>query len=384
MARIKLTKTRIDKLTPDLNRDVRYYDDELRGFGIKVFRSGRKSFFIEYRHRANRRRMAIGLYGQLSLDQARRKARKLFARVDEGKDPLAERAAEAKMPTFGQWVEEYLVRVRRQKKRPELIEMYLKRVPSRWNRLPLDQISVKQIEDAMAAEAERGQTTANRWFESVRACLQVAWKSGRISENPAARVDKYRENPPRNRVLSDDEMRRFVLALEEESDPHTKAAFHLLLETGARMSEVLHAKWEDIDLEAALWRIASPKAGLPQVVPLANRTVAMLQHLSRRGDYVIAGRGGDRPRYDLKSSWKRLCERAELTGVHIHDLRRTFGLHAARTAGLHVASKLLRHSDIRITERVYAPLGIEDLREAMEKVQQSAEVVPFRTSQGGT
>jgi integrase len=377
MGRQKLTKTRIDRLAPDPNRDVRYYDDELRGFGVKVFRSGRKTFFIEYWHRKRRRRMSIGSFGQLSLDQARRMARKHFARVADGIDPLAERQAEAEIPTFGEWAERYLSRIRLQKKRPELDEMYLKRVPAHWNRLALDQITARHVEDAMAKEAERGYTTANRWLASVRACLQAAWKSRLISDNPAARVDKFRENPPRNRVLTDDELKRFIKALEEEPDPHTKAAFHLLLETGARLSEVLRAKWEDFDLRDALWRIPSPKAGIPQIVPLANRTIAMLQSLTRRGDYVIAGRFGNRPRYDLKSSWNRLCERASLSGVTIHDIRRTFGLHAARTAGLHVASKLLRHSDIRITERVYAPLGIDDLRNAMEQVQQPADVIAF-------
>ncbi|HQR44587.1 MAG TPA: hypothetical protein PK598_01065 [Thermoanaerobaculia bacterium] len=63
-----------------------------------------------------------------------------------------------------------------------------------------------------------------------------------------------------------------------------------------------------------------------------------------------------------------------LADVHIHDLRRTFGLHVAKAAGLHVASKLLRHGDVRITERVYAPLGIETLRAAVEK---RSEVLPF-------
>lgn len=66
-------------------------------------------------------------------------------------------------------------------------------------------------------------------------------------------------------------------------------------------------------------------------------------------------------------------------GVTIHDLRRTFGLHIAQRAGLHVASKLLRHSDIRITERVYVPLGFEALREAIEENQRErGKVVAFK------
>ena len=229
----------------------------------------------------------------------------------------------------------------------------------------------------MADEAKRGMTTANRWLASVRSCLQAAWRAGLITDNPAMRVKKYRENEPRSRVLSDAEMKRLAKALGDEPDLFTRAAFYLLIETGARRSEVLHARWSDVDLDGALWRIPSPKSGKPQVVPLANRTVALLSNLPQQGEYIIAGRKANQPRYDLKSSCERLCERAQIDGVTVHDIRRTFGLHAARTAGLHVASKLLRHSDVRITERVYAPLGIDDLRKAMESVQERCPIIPF-------
>jgi integrase len=61
--------------------------------------------------------------------------------------------------------------------------------------------------------------------------------------------------------------------------------------------------------------------------------------------------------------------------VTIHDIRRTYGLHVARTAGLHIASKLLRHGDVRITEKVYAPLGLGDLADAVKKAGTPGEVV---------
>jgi integrase len=64
-------------------------------------------------------------------------------------------------------------------------------------------------------------------------------------------------------------------------------------------------------------------------------------------------------------------------GLRIHDLRRRFGFDVARSAGLHMASKLLRHSSVVITETHYAPLGIGLLRDAVEKL---AEVVPFRNA----
>jgi integrase len=91
--------------------------------------------------------------------------------------------------------------------------------------------------------------------------------------------------------------------------------------------------------------------------------------MKRLGPYVIPGRDPQRPRSDLKRPWNKVKEKANIPDVRIHDVRRTYGLAVARRAGLHVAQKALRHSDIRVTERVYAPLGLDDLRESLEKVK---------------
>ena len=215
---------------------------------------------------------------------------------------------------------------------------------------------------------EKHPTAANRLLASVRACLQAAWRLDKIPSNPAMKVRPFRENPPRQRTLSDEELQRVLKALAEWPDAHERAAFTLLVETGARLSEVLRARWADVDLEAAEWRLPSPKAGYPHLVPLAAATVAMLRRLLRLGALVIPGKShADKPRFDLKRAWDAIREAASVPDIHVHDLRRTFGLHVARAAGLHVASKLLRHSDIRITEAVYAPLGIEELQKAVEQ-----------------
>ena len=84
------------------------------------------------------------------------------------------------------------------------------------------------------------------------------------------------------------------------------------------------------------------------------------------------------PRSDLKKPWNQIRKVAELPDVHLHDLRRTFGLRVTRKAGLHVASKLLRHADVRVTEQVYSPLGLAELRKATEvQAKGLAKVFPI-------
>ena len=126
------------------------------------------------------------------------------------------------------------------------------------------------------------------------------------------RVRLLPENQPRQRVLSDEELGKVLDQLEQLKDPHVRLAFELLLSTGARKSEVLRAKWEDMDLEARTWRIPSPKAGHPQTVPLPNTAVAMLENTPRLGPWVVPGRWPAR-RYDTGApctrTWRRPCAR---------------------------------------------------------------------------
>jgi integrase len=101
----------------------------------------------------------------------------------------------------------------------------------------------------------------------------------------------------------------------------------------------------------------------------------MLRRLPRQGEWIIPGGKHGKPRVELRDQWADLKKRAKLgDDVTIHDLRRTFGQRVAKLTNLHVASKLLRHSNVRITERVYAPLDLKELRKASEKM---AKVLPM-------
>jgi integrase len=381
----KITKRMLDGLKAPEGRQLRVYDTILSGFGVLVGQT-KRSFFVEYGPRDGRQRMTIGVYGALTVDAARTLAQVKLGEVAAGENPMDEREARRAMPTFGEWRDRYLERVRRTKKQPRHDERYLgaplperddKRGANRireedrvrataaaWAKRPLDRITPAEVSAAMGSIAEHGHTTANRWLASVRACFQEAVDTKVIADNPASAIKAFRENPPRARVLSPAEFDRVVAAFEALPDPFTKAAFVVLLDTGTRKSEVLHARWDDFDLDGGTWRIPSPKAGHPQVVPLAEGTVAYLRAMERLGPWFVPGRDPSRHRENLRSTWDRLRAECGVADVTIHDLRRTFGLHIARKAGLHVASKLLRHSDVRVTERVYAPLGLDDLRAA--------------------
>ena len=364
----KITKRLVDGTDTPTSGTVKVYDDALTGFGLVVYASGKRAFFVEYGPKGARKRMVLGPYGRLTVEAARAAALAKLAEVSQGGDPLGERERLAKIPTFPVWRDEYIAEVKRRKKRPDNDVRYLKRAVERWPTQRIDQITRRDVKAGMEEAAERGHTTANRWLASVRSCFQAAVKDQWITENPAALIKPFRESAPRSRVLNDQEFQRVVAAFDALPDPFVRAAFVILLDTGARKSEVLSAAWADFDLDAGLWRLPATKSGRPQFIPLAEGTVAYLKGVPRLGPWLIPGRDSANHRKDLRNGWLAVRAAAEVKDVTIHDLRRTFGLHIAKRAGLHIASKLLRHSNIRVTEMVYAPLGIDDLRAAVADV----------------
>lgn len=366
--KIKFTQKAIDALPPGDAAGTWWSDFETEGLYCVRYAGTRRVYKVRFRANGRRRVMKLGRADRITLTQARERARILLAHAELGKDPATEKARARKMPTWSAWTKTYLERVALKKKSPREDVRFLgpdSASVRAWGTRPINEIGREDIERLHTA-LKKTPTGANRAKASWSACFTAARKAGHIPVNPALGISKFTESPPRARVLTDAEMGRLRRSLAAE-DPFNRMAFALLILTGARVSEVLRAKWEDFDLRAGTWRIPSPKSGYPQMVPLPAGIVEMLTDLPHVGDYVIPSQSKTRPRFDLQGAWSRVRDSAKLKGVWLHDLRRTYGLAVTQLAGLYTASKLLRHSSVSVTERSYAPLAFEGLRAATEQ-----------------
>jgi len=392
MPKMRLNKRTIDAIAIPTNRSgKRYYDSELACFGLIAYPSGRKSFFVEYGPRGRRKVHVLGPYGPLTAEAARKLAKERLGETLKGIDPNVERekARKAEELTFSKWADEYLERAALRRRSVRADKRFLNMAKKRFGSKPLVKLNaadIRRVFDSISKQGPPGSKKpgstpiqANRWLAAVRSCLQEAWRDGKIADNPAKRVKPNAENEPRSRVLSDDEMTDLVKAVAKENDSNIRAAFMLLIETGARVSEVRRAEWEHFDLERGLWTIPSghSKSKRKKVLPLNVTALNLLLSLDCSGRFLLPGNDPEEPRYDIKKPWERIKERAGLKDFVIHDIRRTFGLRVARQAGVHVASKLLGHSDISVTTKVYAPLDLEELRKAAEKNGNTADVIPL-------
>ena len=105
----KLTKRLIESTEPPQNEELLLWDSGLKGFGCRVFPSGRKTYFVQYRNQFNRtRRKKIGVHGILTTEQAREEAKKILGDVAKGADPSAEGRTKKNIPTLAEFAKEYL------------------------------------------------------------------------------------------------------------------------------------------------------------------------------------------------------------------------------------------------------------------------------------
>jgi integrase len=386
----KLDRKALEGLRTHGEGRARVFDTKTTGFFARRTPSGHVSFGVVVGPKKARREIIIGPLGPFTLDKARAEAERLISESKLGHDPAGTRAKENATPTFKKWAEEYL-KDAAERLAPRWVSetsRYLKAVP--FGSKLVSEVTVEDVKRFYQAQREKaskkgttGVTTGNRALAAVRACLKAAWSQSLIPENPALKIKHARENEPRQRVLSDDELARFITALDAEPDPYIRAGFHLLIECGARKSEVLRTKWEDLDLQEGVWRLPKTKSGRSQVVPLPESMKAMLEGLTPDGPWLLPGRKANEPRRSLQGPWLTLKKAAKLEEVTPHDIRRTYGLAVARVAGLHAASKLLRHSSVELTARVYAPLGLSELREATEKTAKERQKRTLKVVNGG-
>ena len=385
---IKITSRAVDKLVPPERGYIIAWDKEVKGFGIRVTAAGVRSFILNYRVRGEERRKTLGRFGPLSADEGRELAKAWLRDIAEGIDPAKERDEKVNQMTFAELAEEYIEQHAKPEKSPEAAkedERKLRAVliPA-WGDRPAEEITKLDVTKLRnRVKRQISGVTANRYMAllSKLFALAVEWKVR--PDNPARGIKPEQEDP-RDRWLRPEEIRRMFESLAQEHDPIIRGALSFILLTGARRGEALSAKWEDIDFDAAFWRIPKTKAGKVQTIPISGHAMSVLQSLPRVDGcpWVFPGHKHGQHLVNLAKPWQRVRKRADLEDVRIHDLRRSLGSMMVQSgATLYVTQRALRHSDSRVTAEIYAHLGDDPLRAAFEAVGEKVAALmgPDRT-----
>ena len=364
----RLTKQLIDAIPFPAAGQEFVRDTELRGFALRVTQ-GRKSFILEKRIRGRMRRLTLGPYGPLTLEQARKLAAAQIGAIAQGDDPAQIRQDRLHEPTFGDLTEQYLERHAPRKRSGRDDHAMLHTQLNVFRTRKLTDLTRNDVAHLHAKVGANAPYRANRVVALLRKMFNLARDWGLYhGENPATRIQMFREDA-RDRFVQPDELPRLFQAIAEESDPSVRAVVLTALLTGARRTEVLTMRWDDVSLTRAEWRIPHTKAGRPHLLPLPHALVVTLRALPRveGNPYVFVGQNGVGHLHDMKRAWDRIRLAAGIQDVRFHDLRRTVGSWLAGSGeSLSLIGKVLNHRDVSTTA-IYARLNLDSVRQALER-----------------
>lgn len=374
----KLTRRFVESIKPHFTKPITVWDSDLKGFGVVVLPSGRATYVIQYRNANHiQKRLKLGVHGRITAEEARELAKKHFATVAHGLDPVAEKKNVRNLSTMNDLVNDYLERHGQQKRPKSLLEdqKLLKNIilPAlRGHKVA--QITRRDIEN-LHLRHEKTPYQANRTLSLLSKMFSLAITWGWRSDNPAQGIPKYQEEK-RDRWLDDEELQRLWTVLDQYPQNLTAYVFKFLLLTGARKGEALNATWDQFDLEKGIWTKPShlTKQRKKEYLPLSDKTLELLHTLqkfspalfSKQSKYLFPGRVKDEPLKEIKTFWHSVIKKTNLENVRIHDLRHTHASHLVSSGlSLSIVGKLLGHTQASTTQR-YAHLADEPLRKATE------------------
>ena len=353
------------------------WDDQVRGFGLRIHRSGTKSFVVSYRFKGRKRILSLGLVGRLTVFEARKRAMKVLGDVADGKDPLAGRGI-GENPLVVDLFERYMREHAESKKKPSSVRedrrMWESYVLPALGRRRVDQISTSDMH-SLHAGMHTTPYQANRLMELLRKAFRLAelWGWREKHSNPCDGIDRYRERR-RERFLSENELTRLSDALVEAErtgteSPFLVAAIKLLMYTGCRPSEIRTLRWEYVDLSRRCLFLPDSKTGR-RTVYLNSAAIEVLEGLPHAvgNPYVIVGEKQGKCWVNLRKPWLRIRESAGLENVRLYDLRHTYASYGA-IAGLTsvLLQELMGHKSIATTMR-YVHLTAGPMLEAAEVI----------------
>jgi integrase len=402
MSQGRISKRSVDALACPLGKDREFlWDDALAGFGVGVFPTGRKVYVAQYRQSGRSRRANIGEHGRLTPDEARSLAKKLLGVVESGADPIEARREARAVRTFGEVAEDFMrqhVAAKRKSRTEasyrEVLEKHVYPAIKLRRIIEVRRADMAKLHSAMKPTP----SAANRALAVVSSIWNWAARREEVGAgaNPCLGIERFAENS-RERFLTSEEFARLgdALRLAETTgiewavdetkpkanrapkpesrlrtlDPFAVAAIRLLILTGARLREILHAQWRHMDFERGILLLPDSKTGKKPVY-LSAAALSILSALPRidGNPHVIAGAKDGAPRVDLKKPWAAVTGAAGLEGVRLHDLRHSFAsIGAGASMGLPVIGKLLGHSQPSTTAR-YAHLDADPMRRAVDAI----------------
>ena len=354
-------------------KEYTLWDGTLAHFGLRVQPNGARSFVVQVRVHGRMRKFTLGRFPDMGVAGARKKAAELLGRIWAGEAISPTR--KVKVPLFRNFAARYRER-RKHRFKPSTIEthnIYMRnRLLPAFGRLRLDTIDHARVSAWFDAASADKPGAANRAFEILRAMLKTAREWGELGPQVPDACANIAMNPKRfvPHHLDKQKLARLGEALDARraQRPRSVAALRLLMLTGARVSEILNLRWDEIgelSEDRASARLADSKTG-PRTIWLGPQAARLAASLPKReNDPRVFPKRLTPAR--LYTFWTGVREQAGLPGVRIHDLRHSFASQGVMNGvDLPTVGRLLGHR-CRATTAIYAHFDDGTLQNAANR-----------------
>lgn len=381
MAKIKLTKSAVDAAQPQAQA-IELRDTLVPGFLCKITPVGRKVFMLQYRTNAGeRRKPALGLFGELTVEQARSLAQEWLAQVRRGGDPAADKAEARQAPTVEELCKKFMEDYSKKRNKPSTRVGYQGVI----DRCIIPLLGRKKVHDVkrpdiagLMEKLSYKQTEANKAFSILRKMFNMAevWGYRPDGTNPCRHVPMFPAGKSTH-LISDDDMGKLFRQLDKIEVEGLEnyvipLAIRLQFEFAARRSEIVTLEWEWVDLEnrRVVWP-DSKTGGMSK--PMSEEAYRLLSTAPRQegNPYVLPS-----PRHPAQhlttgeyyGGWCRALKAAGATHVGTHGIRHRSATDIANSGiPVKVGMALTAHKTVVMFMR-YVHTEDDPVREAAELV----------------
>jgi integrase len=323
MARERLTDKRVAMMRPPASGRKETFDTVQTGLCYRVTANGARSWSVVYRFNGQLRRDTLGPYPKNGLAKARKLARDSLELMGQGIDPRVTRASQEateaarKADTVAAVAEDFIAKHASQRRWGELTRVLRRDVIPEWKARPVSEITRREIIDLLDTIAERAPIQANRTLTVLSIFFGWCLDRDIIEADPTARVQRPTKESPRERVLSDTELRAFWEGCDKLGWPFGPL-LRLLALTAQRKGEIGNLVWQEVDTKERLIELAGSryKTGKPHAVPLSKASLAILEDMPKIGtksDLVFTTNdktpASPRPRPNWTATCWRRCAR---------------------------------------------------------------------------
>lgn len=357
MAKInKFTNAWLNSVSiPSLDREE-YRDSDCPGLVLRITPNGIKTFSFPFRLGGRTGRLSIGRYPQITLKNAREIVNQAKSEIVNNIDPRNKKRADRKaldntlQILLNQFIEKYSKKKNKSWRQAEYnLRLYLLRPLGVKPAIQINRADILSIIDDLISQGKL--TTANRALAHMKRFFGWLVERGYIDYSPAIHIKPlYKENP-RERVLSDNEIKEIWKSLDQVSDSY-KNCIKFLFYCGQRLSETANLRRSQI--QDNIWHLTSEdtKNKTPSLVPLSEKVQDLIKKTSGdENDYVFSsGRIGDLPINGFSKAKKNLDKHCKVTDWKFHDIRRTVATNLSKMGYDRLLIKrILNHVDRDVT-----------------------------------